>query len=94
MNNPYEKIYKNEPDYVVVSMVAVRKEYQGHGYLRVLLEEPFLKAKEQNILCVLDTDTELKVKKYISCGMKQVAKTPIKGCGYMYTMEKDFKDEK
>ncbi|MCD8013794.1 MAG: GNAT family N-acetyltransferase [Lachnospiraceae bacterium] len=87
MNNPYEKIYQKEPDYVVISMVAVRREFQGQGYLRVLLEELFRIARERNIPCVLDTDTELKVKKYISCGMKKTAETSIKGGGMMYTME-------
>ncbi len=87
MNNPYEKIYQKELDYVAISMVAVRREFQGQGYLRVLLEEPFRIARERNIPCVLDTDTELKVKKYISCGMKKTAETPIKGGGTMYTME-------
>ncbi|MCD8398450.1 MAG: hypothetical protein LUD12_14945 [Lachnospiraceae bacterium] len=37
MSNPYEKIYQKELDYVVISMVAVRREFQGQGYLRVLL---------------------------------------------------------
>ncbi|MCD8107101.1 MAG: N-acetyltransferase [Oscillospiraceae bacterium] len=87
MSNPYEKIYQKEPDYVVVSMVAVRREFQGQGFLHVLLEEPFHIARERDIPCVLDTDTELKVKKYISCGMKKVAETPIKGGGMIYTME-------
>ena len=47
----------------------------------------------RNIPCVLDTDTELKVKKYSSCGMKKTAETPIKGGGTMYTMERDYRDE-
>ncbi|MCD7861951.1 MAG: GNAT family N-acetyltransferase [Lachnospiraceae bacterium] len=93
MNNPYEKIYQKEPDYVVISMVAVRREFQGQGYLRVLLEEPFRIAQERNIPCVLDTDTDLKVKKYISCGMKKAAETPIKGGGTMYTMEGEFRSK-
>ncbi len=93
MNNPYEKIYQKEPDYVVISMVAVRREFQGQGFLHVLLEEPFRIARERKIPCVLDTDTELKVKKYVSCGMKKTAETSIKGGGTMYTMERDFRDE-
>ncbi|MCD8190685.1 MAG: GNAT family N-acetyltransferase [Clostridiales bacterium] len=93
MSNPYEKIYQKEPDYVVISMVAVRREFQGQGFLRVLLEEPFRIAQERNIPCVLDTDTELKVKKYVSCGMKKTAETSIKGGGTMYTMERDYRDE-
>ena len=88
MSNPYEKIYQKEPDYVVVSMVAVRREFQGQGFLHVLLEEPLHIAQERSIPCILDTDTELKVKKYISCGMKKAAETPIKGGGTIYTMER------
>ncbi|MCD7885952.1 MAG: hypothetical protein LUI87_20020 [Lachnospiraceae bacterium] len=87
MSNPYEKLYQKEPDYVVISMVAVRREFQGQGFLHVLLEEPLCIARERKIPCVLDTDTELKVKKYVSCGMKKTAETPIKGGGTMYTME-------
>ncbi|MCC8103327.1 MAG: N-acetyltransferase, partial [Clostridiales bacterium] len=83
----YEKIYQKEPDYVVISMVAVRREFQGQGFLHVLLEEPFRIAQVRKNPCVLDTDTELKVKKYVSCGMKKTAETPIKGGGTMYTME-------
>ncbi|MCD7775351.1 MAG: N-acetyltransferase [Clostridiales bacterium] len=89
LGNPYEKIYKKEKDYMVISMVAVCREFQGRGFLRVLLEEPFIAAKSRNIPCVLDTDTELKMKKYISCGMRKAAETPIKGGGTMYTMESD-----
>ncbi|MCD8397703.1 MAG: hypothetical protein LUD12_11090, partial [Lachnospiraceae bacterium] len=64
-----------------------RREFQGQGFLHVLLEEPFRIARERKFPCVLDTDTELKVKKYISCGMKKMAETSIKGGGTMYTME-------
>lgn len=43
----------------------------------MLLEEPFRIARQRNIPCVLDIDTELKVKKYVSCGMKKATETPI-----------------
>ncbi len=90
LDNPYEKIYQKEKDYVVISMAAVRKEFQGQGFLRVLLQDPFNIAQKQNIPCVLDTDTKLKVKKYTSCGMKVTAETSIKKTGTMYTLEKRF----
>ncbi|MCD7814990.1 MAG: hypothetical protein LUH20_13260 [Lachnospiraceae bacterium] len=35
----------------------------------------------RDIPFVLDADTELKVKKYVSCGMKKTAETSIKGDG-------------
>ncbi|MCD7880788.1 MAG: N-acetyltransferase [Clostridiales bacterium] len=93
MSNPYEKLYQKEPDYVAISMVAVRRKFQGQGFLHMLLEEPFRIAQERKIPCVLDTDTALKVNKYISCGMKKTAETSIKDGGTMYTMERDYRDE-
>ncbi|MDE6625237.1 MAG: hypothetical protein K2K56_02570 [Lachnospiraceae bacterium] len=36
--------------------------------------------------CVLDTDTPLKVKKYIRCGMKMVGEKKIKAGVSLYTM--------
>ncbi len=44
MNNPYEKLYIKEKDYVVDSMAAVRREFQGQGLLRLMLTAPFHEA--------------------------------------------------
>lgn len=66
----YAKIFKKEPDYIAVSMVVVMREFQGKGFMHKVLEQPFAEADSRNIPCVLDTDTPLKVKKYIHCGME------------------------
>ncbi|MCD7808227.1 MAG: GNAT family N-acetyltransferase [Erysipelotrichaceae bacterium] len=87
MNNPYEKTYANTQDYVVVSMLVVSKDYQGQGYMRVLLEEPFHHAKIHQIPCILDTDTLLKAKKYQHLGMKLVEETTLLNGQIMYTLE-------
>lgn len=85
--NLYEKTYKKEKDYLIVSMVVVFPEYQGKGYLRKVLEAPFKEAAKYGIPCVLDTDTELKMKKYASCNMELKAKKTLKSGQTLYTME-------
>lgn len=67
-----KKLFKKEKNYVMVSMVAVLREFQGQGFMHKVLELPFSVAEKKNISCVLDTDTPLKVKKYTRCGMKPI----------------------
>lgn len=85
--NLYEKIYKKEKDYVLVSMIVIFPQYQGKGYLRKILDTPFKEAKLSCIPCVLDTDTELKMKKYASCGMELKANIKLKSGVNFYAME-------
>lgn len=83
----FAKIYRHEQGYVAVSTLVVLEEFQHQGFMPRLLETPFSIASERGIPCVLDTDTELKIKKYEKCGMR------ITGCikmmnGFpLYTME-------
>ncbi len=58
--------------YIYVSMVAVRKEYQGQGYMRKLLEIAIEEGRKQALPVVLDTDAVLKKAKYEHLGMKCV----------------------
>lgn len=83
----YSKVYRRESDYIIISMVVVFPEYQGKGYLRKVLELPFSEAEAGGILCVLDTDTKLKVNKYTSCNMKKTAEKKLKSGCLLYTME-------
>ena len=46
-------------------MVVVLREFQGKGYMRKILEQPFAEADTKDIPCILDTDTPLKSKKNI-----------------------------
>ena len=47
-----------------------RLPLKKQGFMHRVLEQPFAEAEKKNIPCVLDTDTPLKVKKYIRCGME------------------------
>ena len=82
----YAKIFKKEQNYIAVSMVVVLREFQGKGFMHRVLEQPFAEAEKKNIPCVLDTDTPLKVKKYIRCGMKLVGEKKLKAGFSLYTM--------
>ena len=82
----YAKNFKKEPNYIAVSMVVVLREFQGKGFMHRVLEQPFAEAEKKNIPCVLDTDTPLKVKKYIRCGMKLVGEKKLKAGFSLYTM--------
>ncbi len=59
--------------YIYVGMVAVRKEYQGKGFMRKLLEIAFEEGRRQAVPVVLDTDAVLKMEKYEHIGMKCVS---------------------
>lgn len=59
--------------HIYVGMVAVRKEYQGKGFMRKLLEIAFEEGRRQAVPVVLDTDAVLKKEKYEHLGMKYVS---------------------
>ncbi len=57
---------------IYVGMVAVRKEFQGQGFMRKVLEIAFEEGRKQAVPVVLDTDAYLKRDKYEHIGMKCV----------------------
>ncbi len=59
--------------YIYVGMIAIRKEYQGKGFMRRVLEIAFEEGRRQAVPVVLDTDAQLKKDKYEHIGMKCVA---------------------
>ena len=85
---PTEKRYKKREDFVEVFLLAVRKEYQGQGYFRKMLEEPFQLAKQRGTICVLDTDSQWKADKYCHVGMHIVDQKTQKSGITMFALEK------
>ena len=85
---PTEKRYKKADDFVEIFLIAVRKEYQGQGYFRKMLEEPFALAKKRGTICVLDTDSEEKAAKYEHVGMKIIDHKVQKSKIEMFALEK------
>lgn len=82
----YTIAHLNTPDYVDVSLVAIKKEYQGKGYLRKLMAAPFALADELGIPCILDTDAEHKAIRYESVGMRVERDQLLDSGMHFYTM--------
>ena len=83
----YEEKYRKEKDYVDLFMVCIPEKEQGKGYLRELLKEPMQIADERNIPCILDTDSEEKMRKYRHIGFQVTDDLVLSDGNHMYTME-------
>lgn len=83
----YEEKYRHEKDYVDLFLVCVPEKEQGKGYLRELLKEPMQVASERNIPCILDTDSEAKMRKYRHIGFRVTDDMVLPDGNHMYTME-------
>lgn len=72
--------------YIYVGFFAVRKEYQGKGFMRKVLEVAFEEGRRQAVPVVLDTDAILKKDKYEHLGMKCVVTQHFKDGVELYGM--------
>lgn len=86
----YEDIYKKTgKPYIFVGMLAVRKQYQGQGFMRKAMEIAFEDGRKRNCPVILDTDAELKRDKYAHLGMKNVQIRKFAEGAYLYDMVKE-----
>lgn len=67
-----DTLKKKKIPYMNLAMLVVRKEYQGQGYMRQLMEMVYEIADEKNLAVILDTDAEDKVERYEHLGMELV----------------------
>ena len=81
-----DKLKKEKKDYLQVVMLVVRKEYQGQGYMRQLMEFAYEKADTYGVPCILDTDAKNKLDKYCHLGMRHVATRKVAGDCYLYDL--------
>ena len=81
-----EELKKKKIPCITLNMLVVRKEYQGQGYMRKLLEMLYEIADENNLAVVLDTDAESKVEKYEHLGLKLVKTRDLGEDVYMYDL--------
>lgn len=84
-----DRLKKEKRDFLKVEMLVVRKEYQGQGYMRKLLDIAWEKAKEYGAPCILDTDAKNKLDKYCHLGMRHVATRKVAEDCYLYDLIKD-----
>lgn len=89
-----DKLKKEKKDYLQIVMLVVRKEYQGQGYMRKLMEFAYEKADAHGVPCILDTDAQNKLEKYCHLGMEHAATRKIAGDCYLYDLCRSAKEGK
>ena len=81
-----DELKKKKIAYANLAMLVVRKEYQGQGYMRQLMEMLYEIADEKNLAVILDTDAENKVERYEHLGMKLVKTRDLGEGVFMYDL--------
>jgi len=84
-----DTLKKAKKPYILVGMLAVRKKYQGQGYMRKVLNLAYAEGKHRNCPVVLDTDAVLKRDKYIHLGMKHIRTRKYADGAYLYDLIKE-----
>lgn len=84
-----DKLKKEKKDFLQVVMLVVRKEYQGQGYMRKLMEFAYEKADTYGVSCILDTDAKNKLDKYCHLGMRHVATRKVAEDCYLYDLMRE-----
>lgn len=84
-----DKLKKEKKDYIQIVMLVVRKEYQGQGYMRKLMEFAYEKADAHGVPCILDTDAQNKLDKYCHLGMKHVGTRKVDDDCYLYDLMRE-----
>jgi GNAT superfamily N-acetyltransferase len=64
------RMRKEKRKFLRVEMLVVRKEYQGQGYMRRMLEYAYKIAEDHRVPVILDTDAKNKAARYEHLGMR------------------------
>jgi GNAT superfamily N-acetyltransferase len=81
---------KEKRKFLRIEMLVVRKEYQGQGYMRQMMEYVYALAEERMIPVILDTDDRDKAARYEHLGMKL---DRVRSCGehfHMYDLIREY----
>ena len=81
-----DELKKKKIPYMNLAMLVVRKEYQGQGYMRQLMEMLYEIANEKNLAVILETDAEDKVERYEHLGMELVKTRDLGEGVFMYDL--------
>ena len=85
-----EKTYRDSrKEFVQIELLAVKKEYQGKGFMRPLVETAFEVAKQEKLPVIVSTDAKLKKDKYEHIGMKHVNTRALGEKSFMYDLVRE-----
>lgn len=77
------RMRKEKRKFLRVEMLVVRKEYQGQGYMRRMLEYAYSIAGDHRVPVILDTDDKDKAARYEHLGMRL---DRVRNCGERFHM--------
>lgn len=81
-------VKKSKKPYIFVGLVAVKKEYQGQGYMRKVLDIAFEEGRKRGCPVLLETDAVLKRDKYVHLGMENMRTRKLDDSSYLYDLVK------
>ena len=85
-----EKTYRDSrKQFVQIELLAVKKEHQGKGFMRPLVETAFEVAKQGGLPVIVSTDAKLKKDKYEHIGMKHVNTRTLGEKSFMYDLVRE-----
>ena len=77
------RMRKEKRKFLRIEMLVVRKEFQGQGYMRRMMDFAYALAEERRIPVILDTDDRDKASRYEHLGMKL---DRVRSCGERFHM--------
>jgi len=83
-----DQMKKEKKDFIFVGMVCVREQYQGHGYMRKVLDMAFSEGNRLHVPVILETDAKSKCDKYMHLGMELECVRDMGAYGKMYDLIK------
>ena len=86
------RMRKEKRKFLRIEMLVVRKEFQGQGYMRRMMDFAYALAEERRIPVILDTDDRDKASRYEHLGMKL---DRVRICGerfHMYDLIREVND--
>jgi predicted GNAT family acetyltransferase len=85
-----EKTYRDsKKQFVQIELLAVKKEYQGKGFMRPLVETAFEVARQSNLPVIVSTDAKFKKDKYEYIGMRHVNTRTLGEKSFMYDLVRE-----
>ena len=79
---------KEKKPYIFVGLVCVRENYQGHGYMRKVLDLAFAEGDRLGVPVILQTDAKSKCDKYVHLGMELAGTHDLGEFGKLYDLIK------
>ena len=83
-----KKLDKERTPYIFVGMVCVREQFQGHGYMRKVMDMAFSEGNRLKVPVILETDAKSKCDKYVHLGMELTGERRFGDYGVLYDLIK------